>query len=98
MAANTTQTPLTERQQEILDSIISLTQKNGRSPTIREIGAAVGIKSPNGVMANLTPLMAKGHITRDLHSSRGIRVVGFCPCCGRKDEDVQPVEWGGAVE
>lgn len=63
---------LTDRQQQVLDYIQSHITEKGCSPTIREIGKAFGIVSPNGVMCHLKALEKKGRLTRsgDLH--RGI--------------------------
>ena len=54
---------LTQRQQQVFDFLKEKTFKRGYGPTIREIGAAVGISSPNGVMCHLKALERKGYIT-----------------------------------
>lgn len=46
----------------------------GRPPTIREIGAAFGIASTNGVRYHLDKLEREGKIRRDRFTSRGIEV------------------------
>jgi repressor LexA len=46
----------------------------GRPPTIREIGAAFGIASTNGVRYYLDKLEREGKIRRDRFTSRGIEV------------------------
>jgi repressor LexA len=51
--------------------------EHGYPPTIRDIGGAFGITSPNGVMCHLRAMAAKGYITRDEQLSRGIEVVGL---------------------
>lgn len=66
--------PLTDRQQQIYD-IIKREIGNGRPPTVRQIGAETGIRSPNGVMCHLNALEKKGYITRDARLSRGIGLV-----------------------
>ena len=73
---------ITKRQQAILDLIALWMKEHGRPPAVREIGSACGIKSPNGVQGHLKALETKGLISREGAVSRGIRVVGFCPCCG----------------
>lgn len=79
---------LTARQSEVLETIKDMMARYRRSPTIRELGDALGISLPNGVVANLDALEAKGAIRRrDRHSGQripNIEVVGWCPCCGRK--------------
>lgn len=66
---------LTKRQQEILDFITEHICEHGFPPTIREIGAANGIDSPNGVMCHLRALESKGRIERRENESRAIKVL-----------------------
>lgn len=54
--------PLTERQLEIWEHIIVHYHNAGHPPTVREIGAAAGISSPNGVAGVLKVLAKKGWI------------------------------------
>lgn len=58
-------TTLTPRQSEILAFIRQHIAQQGVPPTLREIGAHFGIRSPNGVMSHITRLRAKGHLTMD---------------------------------
>ena len=53
---------LTDRQTEIVAAIHELTVAHGRPPTIRELGKVVGIRSPNGVVCHLDPLIRKGYL------------------------------------
>jgi len=85
----------TARQAEALDFIAGYLARNGMPPTIREIGGAMGIASPNGVRANLTPLIRKGLLRRAepaagrAYSTRcylPVAADGACPCCGRQAE------------
>lgn len=76
---------LTRRQAEVFAIIEQLIARNAKPPTIREIGAAAGIKSPNGPVLHLDALEAAGLITRERFVSRGIRIVGKCPVCGRAE-------------
>src|SRR5204862_6904592 len=64
---------LTSRQQEIYDFICHRIDQRGFPPTIRDIGTAFEIKSPNGVMCHLKALEKKGFITREGKSARAIR-------------------------
>src|SRR5438093_2285795 len=64
---------LTSRQQEIYDFICHRIDERGYPPTIRDIGTAFDIKSPNGVMCHLKALEKKGFIVRDGKSARAIR-------------------------
>ena len=67
---------LSERQKNILSFLEEFTRENEYPPTIREIGAAVGISSTSVVNYNLNVLEKKGHIARDKTVSRGLRLVG----------------------
>src|SRR4051812_42407181 len=66
---------LTERQREIYNFIRSRIEGRGYGPTVREIGVAFDIKSPNGVMCHLKALEKKGLITRETFSARAIQLV-----------------------
>lgn len=44
-------------------------------PTVREIAAEFGIRSPNGVMHHLNVLVRKGYIVRDPRLARSIHVL-----------------------
>ena len=70
---------LTERQKEIYDFILEKIESRGYGPTVREIGAAFKIKSPNGVMCHLKALEKKGLIERQEFSARAIKLVGYHP-------------------
>lgn len=75
MGSQKRSTKLTERQQRILAFIRTSIRKRGRPPTIREIGAEVGISSTSLVDYNLNALQKKGHLIRNRAVSRGIRLV-----------------------
>jgi repressor LexA len=66
---------LTERQREIYDFIRVKIEDRGYGPTVREIGEAFDIKSPNGVMCHLKALEKKGLIKREEHAARAIQLV-----------------------
>lgn len=65
---------LTERQRGIMEFIRQRIAA-GLPPTIREIGAHFGIRTPNGVMCHLKALEARGLIVRDAKKARSIRLV-----------------------
>lgn len=65
---------LTTRQRAIYDFIKDKIVNRGYGPTVREIGSAFKIKSPNGVMCHLKALEKKGLITRESHMSRAIQL------------------------
>src|SRR5881396_175330 len=66
---------LTERQREVYEFIREKIEKRGYGPTVREIGEAFDIKSPNGVMCHLKALEKKGLIIREGFSARAIQLV-----------------------
>lgn len=67
-----TKPPLTDQQARVLAFI----QDNAAlySPTVREIAAAFGFKSPNGVTCHLVALERKGYLKRH-RTVRGIEVL-----------------------
>lgn len=65
---------LTEPQQRILDFIIEYMRTEGRPPTNREIGQAVGIRSTGHIDHHLNALERKEMITRVRGKSRGIQL------------------------
>ena len=67
-------TDLTPRQSEIYD-LVRRRCHDGQPPTIRELMAATGIQSPNGIKTHLDTLRRKGWIEVDPTKSRGIRLV-----------------------
>ena len=67
----------TPRQRRVLDTIRRHLAVHGRPPTIREIGEAVEIRSPNGVMSHLRPLERKGLIRRAPGKARAITAPGL---------------------
>jgi repressor LexA len=70
---------LTSRQKEIYEFIREQIETRGYPPTVREIGDAFEIKSPNGVMCHLTALVKKGMIDRVEKSARAIQLVDYRP-------------------
>jgi repressor LexA len=70
---------LTERQRDIYDFIRSKIESRGYGPTVREIGLAFDIKSPNGVMCHLKALEKKGLIKREGFSARAIQLLDYRP-------------------
>ena len=70
---------LTERQRQIYEFIRNKIETRGYGPTVREIGIAFDIQSPNGVMCHLNALVKKGLITREDRMARAIQLVGHRP-------------------
>ncbi len=67
------QPKLTKRQKQVLDIIKQSIQERGYPPTLREIGAFMGIKSTNGVNDHLRALERKGYLKREDMKSRTLR-------------------------
>lgn len=66
-------TPMTERQQQVLDAILDHWRQNYTPPTIRELGDALGIASPNGINGHLKALRKRGKLLADVeHKARRI--------------------------
>src|SRR2546426_4317886 len=70
---------LTERQKEMYHFIRHKIESRGYGPTVREIGTAFDIKSPNGVMCHLKALEKKGLIIRENFSARAIQLTDHRP-------------------
>src|SRR5262245_49993696 len=70
---------LTERQREIYEFIKEKIESRGYGPTVREIGLAFDIQSPNGVKCALKALVKKGLILRQGRSARAIQLVDHRP-------------------
>jgi repressor LexA len=68
---------LTARQQMVLDFIRQSISDRGYPPTLREIGARMGIRSTNGVNDHLRALERKGYLTREDMKSRALRPTGL---------------------
>ncbi len=67
--------PLTKQQQTILDAVAFFIQK-GELPTVREVGALVGLRSPATVLKHLRALERANLISLN-GKSRGIRLAQF---------------------
>ncbi len=66
---------LTKRQQEIFDFIKRHSAKHGYPPTVRDIGAAVGLASSSTVHAHLANLEKLGLLRRDPSKPRAIELL-----------------------
>jgi repressor LexA len=66
---------LTERQTQILDVIRRAVRQRGIPPSIREIGASIGLASSSTVHNHLRQLEEKGYIRRDPARPRCIELV-----------------------
>jgi len=66
---------LTKRQREILNYVLNNMQQRGYPPSVREIGAALGLTSSSTVHSHLTALEKKGFIHRDPSKPRAIEIL-----------------------
>lgn len=71
---------LSPRQRAVLEYLAAVIQKRGVPPTFREIGAAMGIGSTNGVSEHIRALERKGYIERigGRGSPRSMRLTQLC--------------------
>jgi repressor LexA len=70
------QKQLTDKQRQIYEFICQKIELRGYPPSIREIGDAFEIKSPNGVMCHLKALEKKGMVKRENNRARAIVIEG----------------------
>jgi repressor LexA len=81
---------LTDRQRSILEFIESQMRERGFPPSVREIGAEVGLTSPSSVHAHLATLQRSGYLSRDPSKPRAIK-VRWDPMSGAVDVERRPV-------
>ena len=65
---------LTPRQRDVLDCIVRHQNEHGYPPSVREIGEAIGLRSPATVKAHLDNLKDAGYLVRDPAKPRAIQV------------------------
>ncbi|RAO63420.1 Repressor LexA [Micromonospora saelicesensis] len=68
--------PISAKQQRILTVIREWVQQRGYPPTVREIGAAVGLGSPSSVAHHLKALERRGLLRRDGNAPRAVDIRG----------------------
>jgi repressor LexA len=66
---------LTQSQKRIYVVIKDFINKNGYSPTVREIGSIAGISSPGTIHGHLKRIKDKGFITFKEGKNRTIRII-----------------------
>ena len=66
---------ITNTAQMILEFVNRFVQENGYAPTVREIGAAVGLRSPSTVHYQLARLREQGQLTGDPSKSRAVTLA-----------------------
>ena len=66
---------LSDRHRKIMDFLTKFQESNGYSPSIRQIGDNIGVKSTSLIDYYLNQLQEKKFIERDEHVSRSIRLL-----------------------
>lgn len=66
---------LTKKQREIFEFMKTEQRQKGYPPSVREIGEAVGLRSPSSVHSQLTKLESKGYIRKDPTKPRAIEII-----------------------
>lgn len=67
---------VSKRQREIYDFVVAYARRHGYPPTVREIGAEVGLASPSTVHVHLAKLEEAGYLKRDPSKPRALELVG----------------------
>lgn len=70
---------LSERHKKIMQYLEKFQEESGYSPSIRQIGESIGVKSTSLVDYYLKQLEEYGYIERDSHVSRSIRLLQPLP-------------------
>lgn len=65
---------LTQKEKDVFDYISECVEKNGYAPSVRDICAAVGIKSTSSVHGYLHRLETKGYIKKSSGKSRALSI------------------------
>lgn len=73
---------LTDRQKSVLAYIIDFHRQHGMAPTVREIGAHLGLRSPGGIHRILNILKDRGYILAEPGKKRSWRFGGNVPGTG----------------
>jgi repressor LexA len=68
-------TDLTKKQRAVLDVIRATVAEKGYPPTVREIGAKLGVKSPYAILRHLRELERKGYLKRSDGTRRTLTIV-----------------------
>jgi repressor LexA len=90
---------LTAKQQQIYDYILAFTAQHGYPPSVREIGAAVGLKSPSTVHFHIKGLEEAGVLVKAEGKTRAITLPGapHAPVAEERDPHANQVPVVGNV-
>ena len=78
---------LTRKQQQIYDFILDFTAQHGYPPSVREIGSAMGLKSPSTVHFHMKGLEEAGVIIKAEGKTRAITLPGVTGTAIAEEED-----------
>ena len=78
---------LTRKQQQIYDYILEFTAQHGYPPSVREIGSAMGLKSPSTVHFHMKGLEEAGVIVKAEGKTRAISLPGVARGPVAEEED-----------
>ena len=81
---------ITPKQQKIYDFIQSFTAEHGYPPSVREIGAAMGLKSPSTVHFHLKKLADAGVI--EIGAGKGRAITLTHPAAPSVPEPEEPAD------
>ena len=90
---------LTRKQKEIYEFILAFTSEHGYPPSVREIGAAVGLKSPSTVHFHMKGLEEAGMIVKAEGKTRAISLphAAFGLVAEEEDSHLNQVPIVGSV-
>ena len=66
---------LTRKQEESYQCIVKFTEEHGFPPTVRELGALLGVTSTSTVFSRIKQLEKSGYIRRVTASPRAIEIL-----------------------
>lgn len=69
--------PLSQKQMEIYNFLKQYIEEKSYPPSVREICAAVALKSTSTVHGHLKTLEKKGYIHRDISKTRAVEIIEF---------------------
>jgi repressor LexA len=82
---------LSERHRKIMEFLSKFQDSNGYSPSIRQIGDSINVKSTSLIDYYLNQLQQMGFIDREDRISRSIRVIRTVPVLGEISQKVSDV-------
>jgi repressor LexA len=75
---------LTERQKAVYGFLRKHLEQEGVPPTVREVAAHFGFRSPLSAQLHINALIRKGYVAKQDSKSRNLRIVGLEAYSGRK--------------